>query len=145
MKVSLTFHISKFSVVCCIICTISKQPSLEKTADSEQFSRRALPHITDFPPPQGPMLNEQLPIPMGAFPQKYIMLPPHIAECTRLDWTTNDSVNRSWANVPVHTSRLHRSLVIRVRGGEAAYYFISACNYYLTYHRQFITPIRHCE
>jgi hypothetical protein len=41
------------------------------------------------------------------------MLPPHIAECNRLDSTTNDS-----QNAPVHTSRSHRSLVIRVRGGE---------------------------
>jgi hypothetical protein len=49
---------------------------------------------------------------------KWFMLPPHIAEWTRLDSTTNDSRNHSWANVPVHTLRSHRSLVIRVRGGE---------------------------
>jgi hypothetical protein len=41
------------------------------------------------------------------------MLPPHIAECTHLDSTPNDS-----PNVPVHTSRSQRSLIIRARGGE---------------------------
>jgi hypothetical protein len=46
------------------------------------------------------------------------MLPLYIAECTRLDSTTNDSPNHSWANVPIHTPRSHRSLVIPVRGGE---------------------------
>jgi hypothetical protein len=49
-----------------------------------------------------------------------VMLTPHIAECTRLNSTTNDLPNHSWANVPVHTSRSHGSLVIRVRGGEDA-------------------------
>jgi hypothetical protein len=47
-----------------------------------------------------------------------LMLPPHIAKCTRPDSTTNDSPNHSWTNEPVHTSRSHRSLVIRVRGVE---------------------------
>jgi hypothetical protein len=63
-----------------------------------------------------------------------------MAECTRLGSTTNNSPNHSWANVPVHTSRSHRSLVEweevkmeDVRVAAAEYYFISAYNYYLTY------------
>jgi hypothetical protein len=71
----------------------------------------------------------------------FLLLPPHIAECTLLDSTTNDSPNRSWAMYP-STHRDHSALLSfeweevkmeDVQVAAAPYYFITACDYCLTY------------
>jgi hypothetical protein len=56
-----------------------------------------------------------------------LMLPPHIAECTRLDSTTNDSPNSTHRG---HTARLsfewEEVKMEDMQVAAAAYYFISA-------------------
>jgi hypothetical protein len=69
------------------------------------------------------------------------MLPPHIAERTRLDSTTNDSSNIRGRMYPSthrdHTARLsfewEELKMEDAQVAAAAFYLISAYNYYLTY------------
>jgi hypothetical protein len=72
------------------------------------------------------------------------MLPPHLAERTHLDSTMNDSPNIRGRMYPSthrdHTSRLsfewQEVKMEDAQVAAAAFYLISAYNYYLTYHRQ---------
>jgi hypothetical protein len=71
------------------------------------------------------------------------MLPPHIAERTRLDSPTNDSPNIRGRMYPSthrdHTARFSFEWEeVKMEDAQvtaAAFYLISAYNYYLTYHR----------
>jgi hypothetical protein len=69
-----------------------------------------------------------------------LMLPPHIAERTRLDSTTNESPDMYPSTHRDHTARLsfewEELKMEDAQVAAAAFYLISAYNYYLTYHRQ---------